>query len=265
MIASSQKNKIGLDKVYPPLTKQKIEKFLDGYIERDELKLPKDFELNNLPENIEKLLEQVYITKILKTKSAIQARFSQYSEYDHFFSNFDIKAENVKVDGGTIDLILKSKDSPLTIAVIICELLDNKKFAEITNLLIEYSKSQSSQSGKKKVSKFIDYDEIHVVCGKIERKVIKDLKTVEIQSKKVQISFHLENIDPNRPFEDDETVIIEDLEFKGFNFGKLEDLLSIIKSVKGKGKYSIFKENYRGARKLIWEGLIFPRELLNFN
>ncbi|MHA1672897.1 MAG: hypothetical protein ACTSYI_04665 [Promethearchaeota archaeon] len=260
MFASSQKNKIGLDEVYPPLTKQKIEKFLDGYIERDELKLPKDFELSNLPENIEKLLEQVYITKILKTKSAIQARFSQYSEYDHFFSNFDIKAEKVKVDGGIIDLILKSKDSPLTIAIIICDLLDNKKFAEITNLLIEYSKNQS---GKKKNSKFFDYDEIHVVCGKIERKVIKDLKFIEIQSKKVQISFHLENIDPDRPFEDEDTIIIEDLEFKGFNFGKLEDLLSIIKSVKGKGKYSIFKENYRGAREKIWEGLIFPRKLLN--
>ena len=43
----------------------------------------------------------------------------------------------------------------------------------------------------------------------------------------------------------------------------MEDVLSVVKKEKGKGKYKIFKKNLNGIKDKIWEGLIFPKELLN--
>ena len=264
---SNRTNQFKLENIYPPLRKEIILEFLDEYKGNNDFLLPKDFSLKGLPINIKNLLNQVYITKTLKIKEALKARFLQYMQIDEFLSNLEIKNKNIQIRNDEIDYILYSPKFEKYFFVFIIDLFDKKELSRITSILIEYQKEyDKSIKSKKKSTQRENYEieEIFLICGKIERQFARNLDFIEVNSKKIKISLFMEYTDPDRPFEDDEMIIIDDLKFFGFNFGSLNDLLSIIKKEKGRGRYTIYKENHQGFKNKVWEGLIFPRELMDF-
>lgn len=245
-----------IHEIFPPLTKDKIEQFFKEFKEDLDFKLESE-KLEDLPETIKKSLYQTYVAKSLKTKAALKARFYQSLEFADEFKNIEILEEKVAVKGSNLDIVLDDKDSGNTIGCFIIELLDKNELNRIKKIIVDYF--EVAENG----GDLYDLDEIYLICGRIDRKIANEIESLDVDDKKVPISCFLEYHDSNRPFDDDDVIIIEDLKIYGFNFGSIEDILSMLKKTKGKGRYMIYVETKHGVRNLLWQGLIYPRELLN--
>jgi hypothetical protein len=256
--------KYNLEDVYPKLGYHEIHEFLKDSDKIDTYQIDQNIELAQVPKNLEKLLSQVYISKKLKNRAAIKARYHQYLELNKIDHPFNITASDVQIGKLNIDLIMEDDKTGEVAWVFISEYLDKKQILNIKNqITIIFENPDEFTGSDEKIKELLDLDFIYLVCGKMDRKVINDLGALEIPSEKVPVSCFLEYLDPNRPFDDDETIIVDDLKLSGFNFGSIDDILSIIKEKKGKGKYTIYALDSNGFQRNIWEGLIFPKKILN--
>ena len=250
-------NETVIELIYPKLNIRKIDTFLKEYLGEGKYELPKKFDVEKFTPDIKKILEDVYVNKNLKVRAAIKARFMQYMEFSSDFLNYrPIKEIN---DDGEFELTNLLRNSKLNknIGVFIVSVMNKK---ELNQIIKNLNDSQLVDDNGAK----IQLDEIYLVCGRLERTFAKNLDYIELDSHKMKLSFLVEYLDTNRPFEDDDILIINDDDFRiqGFNFGALEDVLSVIKKKMGKGKYIIWKEEHTGKRKMIWEGIIYPAQLL---
>jgi hypothetical protein len=250
-------NETVLETIYPPLNIGKIDKFLKEHLGEGNYELPNKFNVEKFTPDVKKLLEDVYVNKNLKVRAAIKARFMQYMEFSsHFLDYTPIKKIE---DGGEFELthLLRNKKLNKNAGVFIVSIMNKKELNQIIKNLND--SHLVDDNGSK-----IKLDEIFLVCGRLERTFAKNLDYIELDSHKMKLSFIVEYLDTNRPFEDDDILIINDDDFRiqGFNFGALEDVLSVIKKKLGRGKYIVWKEEHTGKRKQIWEGIIYPKELL---
>jgi hypothetical protein len=250
-----------LEEVYPPLTKEKVNDFLSEYGKPTEFQIAKNSTFSNIPKDLENLLTQVFIKKNIKNLAAIKARFAQYFEYSDFFSKYEILEKNKKSKNIKIDWILKNTSTEEFTWIISTEILDQTELTRIKNSLIGLYKD-NEEKNKKQNQMFENLKDIYLICGKIDRKITDESEFLEINSHQIIISYFFEYSDPNRLFEDEDLIIVDELKIRGFNFNSLEDILSLIKKIKGKGNYTVIKENKIGIRKIIWQGFIFPKELL---
>ncbi len=248
-------NESMLERVYPPLTREKIELFLNEHNYKENFQLPEELVLNELPPELSKLLEEVYVTKELKERTAIKARFKQYIEISSNFMDYALIESFDNTDEHSVCYIYQHKKTKKNLAIYIVEVMDKQTLNQII-------KNLNDGQIKKLIGKNILFDELFLVCGRLERTFAKNLEYIELESHKMVLSFFIEFLDTNRPFEDDDLLIIDDFIFYGFNFGSLEDILSVIMSKKGKGKYIVWKEEHTGKKKNIWEGIIYPKDLL---
>ena len=251
-------SKYTLQDIYPPLDIKEVKEFLKEYQMVNKLDLPSDFSFDSMGNNIETLLHKVYIRKNLKIKSAIKARFLQYLAYNEEYQAYKLIGRNFKLESQLIDFILQNRDNEKITLVIIVDILDNQSVTKIQRLVTEVindsSTSFSQYQGK--------IEKITLVCGQINRKVLNTLNNV-LKDVGFEIEILIEYKDPDSSFTDNDKIIIEDQEYGGFNFGSLDDILSLIKKEMGKGKYIVFYENEQGRRDILLEGIVFPKLMLN--
>jgi hypothetical protein len=250
-----------LDEIYPPLTFDKIEELVSDQSEdlKKQLKEKLDFEVLN-PES-QFYLKQVFIDRKAKSKGAIKARFIQYMESSEEFKDHDIISKNVHRPDFTIDLILENYDFD-KIWVFVFDYLDRLTFALIENAIKKeiLDLTNSSKENQKTGEELAIPKEIFFICAKLERRVGVEKDAIKIDSLTIPISYFIEYQDPDRIFDDADWIIIDDLKFRGFNFGSVDNIVNAIKNVKGKGEYKIEAESPNGERKVIWEGILFPGE-----
>jgi predicted HTH domain antitoxin len=249
-----------LTNIYPKLNEKKIKQLLEDYKKSNKVEIPKDLALSTLPEEIERILHKVFITQKLKVKSAIKARFLQFIEYQENYDQLTIIDQNFNFQKILIDLIFEDKRDGKVILTKIVEILDKQSLKEIQRFITLLSSENIKDLGKfeDKIKK------IYLVCGQIDRKILNLLESIQTDSNSIQTEFFIEYRDLERPFKDTDRILINDQVYFGFNFGSIEDILSLIKKEMGKGKYIVFCENDQGQREIIWEGIIFPKSLLNY-
>lgn len=253
-------NETVIELIYPKLNIGKIDVFLQEYLGEGNYELPSKFNVEEFTADIKKILEDVYVNKNLKCRAAIRARFMQYMEFSSHFLDYRPIKKIQSANEFEITNLLWNRKLDKTIGVFIVSVMNKK---ELNQIIKNLNDSQLFDDNGAKIY----LDEIYLVCGRLERTFAKNLDYIELDSHQMKLSFIVEYLDTNRPFEDDDILIINDDDFRvqGFNFGSLEDVLSVIKKNMGKGKYIVWKEEHTGKRKQIWEGIIYPAELLKRN
>ena len=252
-------SKYRMQDIYPQLDEKEVKEFLKEYQMINKLDLPKNFSFNSMSSDIEKLLHKVYIRKNLKIKSAIKSRFLQFLNYNEECQVYSLIGRNFKLETQLIDLILQNQENEKISLAIIIDILDKQSVTKIQRLVTEV-KNDSSTDFKQYQDKI---EKIILVCGQINRKVLNTLNNVLLKDAGFEIEIFIEYKDPDRPFTDNDKIIIEGQEYLGFNFGSLDDILSLIKIEMGKGKYIVFCENEQGRRNILWEGIVFPQLMLS--
>lgn len=250
-------NETVIELIYPKLNIGKIDVFLKEYLGEGNYELPSKFNVEEFTADIKNILEDVYVNKNLKCRAAIRARFMQYMEFSSHFLDYRPIKKIQSANEFEITNLLWNRKLDKTIGVFIVSVMNKK---ELNQIIKNLNDSQLFDDNGAKIY----LDEIYLVCGRLERTFAKNLDYIELDSHQMKLSFIVEYLDTNRPFEDDDILIINDDDFRvqGFNFGSLEDVLSVIKKNMGKGKYIVWKEEHTGKRKQIWEGIIYPKELL---
>lgn len=254
-----------IEEIYPSISLVDVDKFLKDYQYHSEIDLKKIKTVSDLPNKIKDLLKQVYITKTLKDHSALKARFMQFIKTQEDSEKIDL----IFLDDHEkrfCDVILKNSSKNKITACYFIEVLNQKFFKDVINQIHQHNvdieekrtkKGKKSQNFKEKISNIALY------CGKIDRKVATELERFKKENKDFTIECFLDFTSGSRPFADEDVIIIDDLEIKGFNFSSIDDILSVLKKEKGKGKYSIFRKNSKGFKEILWEGLVFPKQILS--
>ena len=249
-----------LEDVYPQISMDNVKEFLEDYQKFDKVDIKKHKSLDDLPDEIQRLLKQVYITKNLKSKEAIKARFSRYMQSNKFFNNREILEKGKGNEELNIDMIFKNSQSGISEALFILDVLDKNKLKRIEKIINSYNEKINEKKSKSDNTNSIQI--VFLICGRINRTVAEDLERYQSGLKDFKLKVFLEFEDSEKNFEDDDLIIVEDFEIKGFNFGSLEEVLSLIKNEKGKGKYTIYAQDSRGFKKVIWEGYVFPKKIM---
>ena len=94
----------------------------------------------------------------------------------------------------------------------------------LSNLLQKQKFEQTASLGK-----------IFLICEKVDRKIATIIPELRNGAKKVEISIFIEYEDPERHFTNEYIIIVEDLELKANNFGRMENFLDALKNIKEKG------------------------------
>ncbi len=239
-----------LDQVVPELTIPTITEFIQDHNKELLIHLPTSMKNAQFPDNVKRLLESVYILKTLKTKAALKARFLQFVDYWEEFANCVIVKKNDDIlQINDTCLVLKQKTPEKSIWVLFYEYLDQTTMSRLENALLTKVKGSLP-------------DEIFLVYDKIERQAASQKDIIRSKNAAMKIVYFSEYRDPNRPFQDMDWIQVGDQKVRGFNFDSVADILNFLKSKAEKGKYSISAESAQGETTILWEGLIFPKELL---
>jgi hypothetical protein len=242
------------DQIIPELTIPKIQDFLKDHDKKLLAKVPANAYVNSLPENIKLIIESVYVLKSLKTRAALKARFSQFLEYDEEFKNYKLETDNKDATiVNDINLVLKQNlgtQEGRCIWVLFYEFFDMTSLSRLENAV------------RKKVQGTLP-DEIFLVCDKIERRAASDKEIIRTNNAVVNLVFVTEVQDHAKPFQDVDWIQVGESWMRGFNFDSVADIVNFIKSQLPKGKYVITAETPQGESKVLWEGLIFPKQLLH--
>jgi hypothetical protein len=256
----SELSGISPDEIYPDLSLEAVSNFISEYDQTlfSKLKGVKKFE--DIPTEIKDVLNQVYISKNLKTITAIKARFIHYMQFAEELNDFNITHRNAQANNLKIDLVLHHNARDEVIWVLVLDYFDRLTYKSLEKSLVEIIKSAASVSDKKNPASKIP-DEILLVCGKVDRRLAVDKSVIQHENVNVKLSYYIEYLETARPFEDDDYILIEDLKIRGFNFNSMDFLLNVVKKILGKGQYSIKCETPQGEKKTIWEGILFPKEI----
>jgi len=255
----SELNNISPDEIYPDLSLEAVQNFISEYDQTLAQKLKSVKKFEDIPTEIRDVLNQVYISKNLKTVTAIKARFLQYLPFAEELADYSIKNRNVQANNLKVDLILKHNSREEQLWVLVLDYFDRLTYKTIEKGIIDIIQKRNSED--KKNPAITVPDELLLVCGKIDRRLAVDKSVIQSDNINVKLSYYIEFLDTNRPFEDDDFILIEDLKIRGFNFNSMDFLLNVVKKNLGKGQYSIKIETPQGEKKTIWEGILFPKEI----
>jgi hypothetical protein len=156
----------------------------------------------------------------------------------------------------TVDLVLEYSKIHQIIWILFFEYFDRMIYSQIVNLINNKATSNEDEEPIQLPN------EIYFVCSRLERNIARENQTLHLQDKNIKLSYFIEYDDINRSFEDDDWLIVEDLKFRGFNFSSIDVFLNVLKKLKGKGQYSIIAVSSSGDTKVLWEGILFPKEFL---
>lgn len=259
-------NEFQLTDVYPPIKPLHIRTLLEENNRSTDLSDDDLEDLKKVPENVEKLIRQVFINKTLKNKAALKARFLHFIEYSDLFLNRDILAQNFNQNDVSIDMIIFNSKNNQNEALYFIDILDKKSFLKIRRMTEKFN---GLIKIKEKISclteeRYSEIQNVLIICGSIDRTIANEIEQIQNEEKSVQYHYYLEFNDSNRTFSNEDTILIGDLEIKGFNFSCLDDVIALVKKVKGKGKYTIYAINPQGFKNILWEGYIFPKQIEKF-
>lgn len=249
MTQAEQKH--SLSEIYPPLSEERIENICEDF----SIKLPKKYTITDLPTDVTSKFSQIFIDKNLKSRSALKCRFLQYLQYSEELSALEVKEDSIETGNFKAEIILEDKKSKEQIWVFILDFCDLRTLSRLKTDLKRFLV-------KKKKKKYKNLSRIYLVCGKLARKIVTEKFYLSVSGKSILIDFFIEYEDPERPFNDDDILEIGTTRLKAFNFGSLDHLLDAIKKIKGKGKHKIIAQDPDGNRKKIWEGFLFPSQML---
>ena len=150
-------NKYDLGEVYPRIDMDSVENFLEEYEKFEEIDISKMNQIDELPEKIQKLMKQVYISKTLKNKAAIKARFKQYMKYNDMFLDIDIVDENVQEGEFQLDFLLLDLKSGMNFAAFIVEILDKKRLYNIKKNINNYNEAIRKLFKKNEKARKLDW------------------------------------------------------------------------------------------------------------
>lgn len=253
---------INPDEIYPDLSLDAVTNFLTEYDQTLASKMKSVKKFEDIPEDIKDVLNQVYISKNLKTITAIKARFIHYMPFAEELMEYEIAHRNIQANNLKIDLILHHKVNDDVIWVIVLDYFERLTYKSLEKSILDFIKSAGSITDKKNPLSKIP-DELLLVCGKVDRRLALDKSVIQFENINVKLSYYIEYLESSRPFEDDDYILIEDLKIRGFNFSSMDFLLSVIKKELGKGQYSIKCETPQGEKRTIWEGILFPKEIFH--
>ncbi len=268
-IESSTAN-LNLEYVFPKLELPWIKRMVENYNEMHEAELPscsKISSLVELDEKIQKVLHDVFVSRSLTSHFALKYRFLGFVKYSNTWNKF----ETVE-DGGSFgevhpDLILKDPLDKSLIWVFFNEIFDEK-------ILRNFRTMCAGVRGNAKADDVAS--KIVFISGKSHREITDDgpitIKIAGNQNLSWSVPFEIwiEENNSERPFNDEDLLIVKDQEFAGFNFSSINDFLDVIKSTFGYGQYEIKRvSNFFGLRnanksnekETIWKGIIFPKKI----
>ncbi len=261
---------LNLEYVFPKLELQWIKQMLENYNEEHETELPpwsKCTSIADLDEKIQKVLHNIFVSHSLNSQFAIKYRFLRFVKYSSTWNKFEIMEDEVSFGEIHPDLILRdSTDQSLT-WVFFFEIFDEKT-------LRNFRTTSGGVRGGPKVDNIAS--KILFISGKSQRELnLEDPITIKIvgnqtQSWRVPFEIWIEEKNADRPFNDEDLLIIKDQEFAGFNFSSINDLLDVIKTTFGNGQYVIERKiNYFSSKnadksiekETIWKGIILPKKI----
>jgi hypothetical protein len=259
-------NEFQLSDVYPPIKPLHIRKLLEENNHSIEISDEELRDLKKIPEKVEKLIRQVFINKTLKNKAALKARFLHFMDYSDLFRDRYVLAQDFTQNDISIDMILENDLKKQNEGLFFVDLLDKKSFLKIRRMVEKFNGLIKAKEPISCLSED-EYSEIKnvlLICGSIDRTVANDLEQIAIEEKEIHYQYFLEFHDSNRSFNNEDIILIGDLEIKGFNFSCVDDIISLVKKIKGKGKYTIYAINPQGFKSIVWEGYIFPKQIEKF-
>ncbi len=258
-----------LEYVYPKLELPWIKAMVENYNQMHDIELPpvsKATSIGELDEKIQKVLYEVFVSHTLTSQFALKYRFLNFMKYAQVWNKFEIVEEDGLFGELHVNLVLRDpKDKALT-WVFFQEIMNEK-------VLRDFRKTCAGVRGAKETEVA---SKIAFICGKSSREITVDdpitLKIAGIQNRSWSIPFEIwiEDKNTERPFNDDDLLVIRDAEFAGFNFSSINDLLDVVKSTFGDGQYEItrvpsfFGQSYSNKsqeKEVIWKGIIFPKKI----
>ncbi|MBA7664276.1 hypothetical protein ES703_72333 [subsurface metagenome] len=174
---------------------------------------------------------QIFISREKSDKLSLKWRFYQYLKY---MLNLKLKSIKINQDSNpdqVIDFIVETEDKD----VILClcyDVLELSKYKKAVNKLNEFAKKEN-----------LIPDRIIFATGKSFRNIPFD-EPIKIISKELSPELWVEWIEENRPFNNEDLIIVNDSELKlaGFNFTSTDDMLNyVFKHTKG-GQISVYRQ-----------------------
>lgn len=211
--------------------------------------------------NSEKLKQiyQIFISKELNDKMAVKWRFYQYLKFARGFIIESVHVNRTANQDDVIDFIIKTDEREI-IFVVCFTILELENYMEIINNIIEFAKKKN-----------IIPDKIIIVTQKTYRN-IPITEASMIQGKSITPELWVEWVEIDKSFNGDDLLIVsssnndDNLEFAGFNFTSIDNLLDYIYEYSDGGQISIFKQigffsetllsKEQEKVELIWKGLM---------
>jgi len=269
MAAISSPDRQNLDRIFPKLEVDWIKKMVDNYNQMHDVELPtfsKIQDIDELDEKIKKILYEVFVSRTLASKFAVKYRFLNFMKYAQTWSQFELVDEEGLFGELHVDLILRDPQDKSLVWVLFNEIMSDKILHNFRSICAEVRGGKASEVAAK----------IVFVSAKSYREIpMDDPITIKIAGNQDQtwsapFEIWIEEKNPERPFTDNDLLIVRDAEFAGFNFSSINDLVDVIKSSFGDGQYEILRvPNFFGQKsgtktfdtEVIWKGIIFPRKV----
>ncbi len=260
---------LNLEYVYPKLELPWIKRMVEDYNEMHDTELPscsKISSIGDLDEKIQKVLYDVFVSHSLASHFALKYRFLGFMKYSNTWNKYETVEDGDSFGEVHPDIVLQDPSDKSLIWVFFNEIFDE-------NIL----RSFRTTCGGVRGSANADYvaSKIVFISKKSHREITEDdpiiIKIAENQNQSWSVPFEIwiEENNSERPFNDDDLLIVKDQEYAGFNFSSINDFLDVIKSTFGNGQYEIIRvSNFFGSRnanksnekEIIWKGIIFPKK-----
>ncbi len=257
--------------IFPKLDVEQIFDIINEYNRETGQKLPvsrKEKDITALDNSVKKLLYEVFVSRSLPSKFALKCRLNRGLSYFKTWADFKVKDIGMKIGDITIDIVLENSTDKSLLWVFFIEVMEEKFLKELRQKCMDSKKGTITNVPNK----------ILIISSLSYRDISID-EPISLRSKEgakfdeIPIELWIEEKNPNRPFRDEDLLLIDDIELAGFNFSSLDDLLDAIKQLRGKGQYQVFKvPNYFSKKtrvgspmekELIWKGILFPENFFN--
>jgi len=205
-----------------------------------------------------KLMYQIFISREINNKIAVKWRLYQFLKYSR-----NININNIKVNPSgdskqVVDLIVETEDKKI-IYIACFDVLEVKNYKNALTEIIKFSKEQKKTP-----------DRVIVATNKTYRNIPID-QHFKIDKVEITPELWVELIDDNSPFNGADVLIVDNTEvnFAGFNFTNMEDVLDYVYNNTEGGQVSIIKQpgffsEYKSdesERQLIWKGIMLKKNI----
>ncbi len=244
--------------IFPPLSTKWVKGIIQEYDEKLAGQITETMSLENLPDTVKIILKKIFITKTLNNPIALKARFKQVLEFRPEFKNKFLVTSNLSAGGSfNADFVYEDNDDDDIIWVTFIDYFDKMALGHLQKSVLDILEKE------KKNEDIETPTDLYIVCGKIDRKIARENSLIRIENSSIRLSYLIEFQEEERKFTDHDLILINDLKIRGFNFGSTEEIINYLKSKMGPGKYQVLAETESGETVSIWEGILFPKQLLS--